>query len=217
MGVFPPLSSTPISEKRLRQLSFKSKYIFSFHDLWLTGHMTYQSENKAQWKGTFRKENQELAAQRISHKQRTKIFTQHTYKTIKTLVLRDWDRNRRTILWRKTTRQQLVPCCGLHLLGCRKRYRTTQTCVTQLIRWPESDNLLLFCFHSCAHECPLDEDWGSTMKQIQLHVQFGINYSNDRSRLGTQQSQLTHVQMPQISNEMNKCLQPEIKTAFGNG
>lgn len=157
MGVFPPLSSTPISEKRLRQLSFKSKYIFSFHDLWLTGHMTYQSENKAQWKGTFRKENQKLAAQRISHKQRTKIFTQHTYKTIKTLVLRDWDRNRRTILWRKTTRQQLVPCCGLHLLGCRKRYRTTQTCVTQLIRWPESDNLLLFCFHSCAHECPLDE------------------------------------------------------------
>lgn len=55
------------------------------------------------------------------------------------------------------------------------------------------------------------------MKQIQLHVQFGINYSNDRSRLGTQQSQLTHVQMPQISNEMNKYLQPEIKTAFGNG
>lgn len=133
----------------------------------------YQSENKAQWKSTFRKEIQKLAAQRISHKQRTKIFTQHTYKTIKTLVLRDWDRNRRTILWRKTTRQQLVPYCGLHLLGCRKRYRTTQTCVTQLIRWPKSDNLLLFCFHSCAHECPLDEDWGSTMKPIQLHVQFG--------------------------------------------
>lgn len=142
--------------------------------------MTYQSENKAQWKGKFRKENQKLAAQRISHKDKGQRFSpnnslsyQHTYKTIKTLVLRDWDRNRRTILWRKTTRQQLVPYCALHLLGCRKRYGTTQTCVTQLIRWPESDNLLLFCLHSCAHECPLDEDWGSTMKQVKLHVQFG--------------------------------------------